>query len=193
MTCSRLIDRIQTQRASNTHHIWRLTSLSHAHLTIQHLLKQVELYSARCGKKRTSRPEWAEELIDQVAELFEPLSDVGRVGFDFQPSDERDEIGFYLGCTEIVGGKDDGERRHINFQFDALRMQALFGRVDRFVWNAFPDNDDPEAAPVASHFSFLTLDADYHGHAVRLHIYGMAPESAGPGLRQWSDGTVEPV
>ena len=168
--------------------------MSHAHLTIQHLLKQVELYSARRGKTRPLRPEWVDELIDQVSELFEPLSDVGRVGFDFQPNDERDEIGFYLGCTEIVGGKDDGDRRHVNFQFDVLRMQALFNRVDRFVWNAFPEGDGaPDQPDVVPSFGFLTLDGQFHDHPVRLLVYGMAPDQAGPGLRQFTDGTVEPV
>jgi hypothetical protein len=168
--------------------------LSHAHLTIQHLLKQVELYSARRGKKRPSRPAWAEELIDQVAELFEPLTDVGRVGFDFQPNDERDEIGFYLGCTEIVGGRDDGERRHVNFQFDVLRLQSLFGHVERLVWNVLPEGEAPgDESADATRFSFVVLDGRYHDHEVRLLIYGMAPDEAGPGLRQFADGTVEPV
>lgn len=168
--------------------------MSHAHLTIQHLLKQVELYSARRGTKRVPRPEWVDELIDQVAELFEPLTDVGRVGFDFQPNDERDEIGFYLGCTEIVGGRDDGERRHVNFQFDVLRLQSLFGHVERFVWNVLPEGEaSPEDSAISPRFSFLTLDGQYHDHAVRLLVYGMAPDQAGPGLRQFADGTVEPV
>lgn len=168
--------------------------MSHSHLTIQHLLKQVELYSSRRGTKRVPRPEWVDELIDQVAELFEPLTDVGRVGFDFQPNDERDEIGFYLGCTEIVGGRDDGERRHVNFQFDVLRLQSLFTSVERFIWNVLPEGEAAaEDITTSPRFSFLTLDGKFHDHAVRLLVYGIAPDQAGPGLRQFADGTVEPV
>ena len=42
-----------------------------------HLLKKIETAGPR--PRRDVRPQWITDLIDEVAELFEPFTDVGRV------------------------------------------------------------------------------------------------------------------
>ena len=57
--------------------------LPQPHLTINHLLKHMDTYAAK-RNNRDVRPAWVTQFINQVAELFEPLAGIGRVGFDCQ-------------------------------------------------------------------------------------------------------------
>lgn len=158
-------------------------------MPIKHLLKQIETYSAK-RNNRDVRPDWLTDLIDQVADLFEPLSGVGRVGFDCQPSDEGWAVGLFLGRVEIVGGKHDGRTRQANFQFNLAELAARFDRLVEFYWSAFPDPDD---SPHADARSFVTIAGCIGDEFVRLQIFAVPPEDAGPGLRQLLDGSNEPV
>jgi cation diffusion facilitator CzcD-associated flavoprotein CzcO len=54
--------------------------VSHSHIALQHLISKID--SAEPRSKRATGPLWLPEFVDQVAELFEPFVDVGRVGFD---------------------------------------------------------------------------------------------------------------
>lgn len=161
--------------------------MSHSHLALQHLIKQVESRGPRAN--RDVRPEWMTELIESVAELFEPFTDVGRVGFDCRLADECWEIGMYLGSTEFVGGKVDGEVQHVDFEFDLLRVSRLFKHIETFRWNALPSSDLQESADI----SFIVIRAVYEGHPVHLRVFCTPPAEAGPGLRKHTDGTWEPV
>lgn len=162
--------------------------MSHSHIPVRHLLKQVEIYRAtRAG--RDGRPGWVTDFIDRVAELFEPFTDVGRVGFECQLDEDRWVIGMYLGTTEIVGGPEDGFSRATNFQFDLGSLLQRFGEIDRFLWSAFPDSgaDDAQAR------SFVTIDGRVEGRPLRLRIFSVPPRDAGPGFRQYADGRRDPV
>lgn len=163
--------------------------MSHSHIPVKHLLKQVEIYRTR-RNKRDVRPERVTQFISDVADLFEPMIDDGRVGFDCQPVEERWIVGMYLGSTEIVGGRDDGQLRHTDFQFDLLRLTELFDRVDSFGWSAFPGRPDSDDLPASS---FVTVEGRLGEHAVRLQLYSVPPSEAGPALRRYPDGRQTPV
>ncbi|HEY4258520.1 MAG TPA: hypothetical protein VGM98_00110, partial [Schlesneria sp.] len=95
--------------------------MSHSHLLVHHLLKQLENHK-RDRKERARRPEWLTTLVHQTAAMFQPLAGVARVGYQCELTQEGWEAGLYLGCTEIVGGRDDGKARLISFEFDFARL-----------------------------------------------------------------------
>lgn len=164
--------------------------MSHSHLALQHLIRKIE--SPEYRQSRTTGPVWLADFVDQVAELFEPFVDVGRVGFECRPATDRWEISMYLGQTELIGGRDDGQTRAVAFQFDLLALSRLFSRVDQLQWNAFPavaSEDDSHP----TEWSFINVIGLFADSVVRLKIYGTPPDGAGPGMRQFSDGSWEPV
>jgi hypothetical protein len=163
--------------------------VSHSHIPVKHLLKQVEVYRAK-RNNRDARPEWAAALIDRAAELFEPLEGVGRVGFDCQLADDRWRVGMFLGATEIVGGPSDGKSRHTNFRFDLQQLAEMFSRIESMTWQALPENGEVgQGWP----FSSVTIDGIYEGNPVRLQLFSIPPAEAGPGLRAYPDGQCKPV
>ena len=158
-------------------------------MPVLHLLKQVEIYRAK-RTNRDSRPSWVTELIGQIAELFEPVSEVGRVGFDCQFDEDRWTIGMFLGNTEVVGGMDDGRSVPADFDFDLQRLISLFGHVDLLVWSAWPNGGATEETKDRS---FITIEGIVESNPVRLQIHSVPPSDAGPGFHQFSDGRCEPV
>lgn len=162
--------------------------MSHSHLPVQHLLKNLETFGIR--PRRDVRPAWLADLINQIAELFEPFTDVGRVGFDCRLTDDRWELGMFLGSTELVGGKEDGDVQHVDFQLDIARLHSFFTSIDHFTWSAFPGGTDCDMTPG---FSFISIDGCVQNHPLRLRVFSTPPDEAGPGLRRHSDGTWEPV
>jgi len=166
--------------------------VSHSHLALQHLIHKID--SAQPRQKRMAPPAWLPDFVDQAAELFEPFVDVGRVGYECTPSTERWEISMYLGATEAVGGRTDGEVRSVAFQFDLLRLSAIFELVDEFHWNAFPSGTtEAEQDGKAGERSFVTVTGRYRDQAVRLRVFCTPPAEVSPGLRQFADGTWEAV
>lgn len=164
--------------------------MSHSHMPVQHLLKQVEIYKAR-KNSRDVRPEWVTAFIERVAELFEPLADDGRVGFDCQLLDDQWIIGLYLGSTEFVGGPDDGEVRYNNFQFDLHGLLDCFCEIDQFLWNAFPDLQTEAEASCAR--SSVMISGRVQEKPLRLRIYSIPPQDAGPGFREFNNGSRQPL
>ena len=160
--------------------------MTHSHLPLQHLIKHLD----EIRGSRDPRPEWLTDMIDCVSELFEPLQDVARVGFDCALSDDRWEVGMYLGKTEKVGGADDGCAEFVNFQFDLSRLLRAFNLVERCEWNAIPQWGEADFTPDASS---ILVEGYWEEHPVRLLIYAAPPEQAGPGLRHFPDGSWEPV
>lgn len=160
--------------------------MSHSHIPVRHFLQKLETQGR---PQRDARPEWLLDLIDAVAELFEPFAEVGRVGYDCNADRDRWNLLFYLGKTEFVGGRLDGQQQHVDFQFDILRLHQLFADVRRLEWNAFPGNARRDEADC----SYVALDGDYQGNAVRLRVFSTPPKALGPGLRHLADGTCEPI
>ncbi|GAB4158844.1 MAG: hypothetical protein Tsb009_36080 [Planctomycetaceae bacterium] len=163
--------------------------MSHSHMPVQHLIKQVELYKSR-KNQRDVRPEWISELIEQVAELFEPLSEDGRVGFDCQFHEDQWIVGLYLGSTEYVGGPRDGQIRFQNFQFDLHTLLDYFESVETFYWNAIPD---PLSEDETKSRSCISISGNVMSHQIRLHIFSIPPKDASPGFREYLDGRCEPL
>lgn len=159
--------------------------MSHSHLLVRHLLKQLELHK-RDRKERDRRPAWLSTFVHQTAALFEPLSGVAKVGYQCEMTPEGWEARLYLGSMEIVGGRDDGQSRLISFEFDFSRLTEGFTRVDEFRWNVCSTAD-------GSASSFVTLRGLVDQNVVCLKLYSRPPRDAGPAFRQRSDGTLEEV
>ena len=163
--------------------------MSHSHLPVEHLLKQVELYKSR-KQNRGVRPDWVSNFIERVAGLFEPLAGEGRVGFDCQLLEDRWMVALYLGATEIVGGSEDGQLRYTNFQFDLSALLERFCEVGSVVWRTLPERT---SAPFATPSSSITIDGQVDGHALRVQISSIPPIDAGAGFRQLTNGQREQV
>lgn len=163
--------------------------MTHSHLPVQHLLKQVEDYRTRRAE-RDIRPDWLTAMIDDVAELFEPLHEVGRVGFDCQMTEACWLVRMYLGGVEIVGGKDDGRTRQPDFQFDLLEVLEQFDSVDHFCWSAVPQQSlAADAVPCST----VTIDGSVDNQRIRLQLCSSPPNVTGPGLREYPGGRMERV
>ncbi|MDF1742618.1 MAG: hypothetical protein P1V19_02925 [Gimesia sp.] len=165
--------------------------MAHSHLPIQHLMKQMENYSSE-QKNINCRPAWLTSFVDEVAEIFNPTDDVGRVGFNCQFSEEYWDVGLFLGSTEIVGGERDGQFISASFQFDLLHLLERFESVNRFHFN-FLEQVEREAANNSAS-AYITIE----GHLadlelVRLSVYSIPPEEAGPGFRKSHDGKINTV
>ncbi len=162
--------------------------MTHSHIPVQHLIKQVELNRSK-RNNRDVRPQWVTCFIEQVAELFEPAADVARVGFDCRLDEDGWNVGLYLGRTELIGGKADGESRHTNFEFDLRALCDRFERIDRFTWTSLPDAV-PETANAPG---FITVNGLVANNPIRVRLYAIAPPDAGPGFRQFPSGKCDPA
>lgn len=163
--------------------------MSHSHLPVRHLIKQVELNRSK-RSNRDVRPDWVTAFIERVAELFEPISDDGRVGFESNLAEGCWTVRMYLGTTELVGGKEDGLSRHADFEFDALQLGECFTHIDRFRWLASPE---ASAGNDSTDSSCLLVDGRVGDECIRLRIRSVAPASAGPGFRQYPNGRRDTV
>ena len=100
----------------------------------------------------------------------------------------------FLGSTEVVGGKVDGELRPVAFQFDLARLETIFDRIDECHWSAFPAGTvEGGAEPVAAERSYVTIVGRYRDNLLRLRVFGTPPADTAPSLRQYADGTWEAV
>ena len=159
--------------------------MSHSHLLIHHLLKQLENHK-RERKDRDRRPQWLTSLIHNASALFEPLAGVARVGCQCELSPDGWEARLYLGSTEVIGGREDGRSHLISFEFNFGKLAALFTRLDEFRWNVCTSAD-------GSAGSFVTLQGIVGEQVVCLKIYSKPPRDVGPAFRLLPDGTLEDV
>jgi hypothetical protein len=159
--------------------------LAHSHLLVQHLLKQLE-HHKRERNSRSHRPEWLSVIIHQVAALFEPLRGVARVGSDCEFTSDGWDVRLFLGSTEIVGGKNDGQHQLVSFEIDFERVSQIFTKIEEFRWCVAAGSD-------GNNSSFVTLRGSVDEHHVRLKIYSRPPKEAGPAFRQQVDGSVDSV
>jgi hypothetical protein len=157
----------------------------HSHLVMQHLMKQLELKAAR-KETRDYRPQWLSDVILRWSAVFQPFSGVGRVGFICEPDDGGWNVRLYLGTTEVIGGRDDGEWKHPGFELDLSKLTDEYTQIDEFRWNVSAPGAD------GTH-SYLTLRGVIAEDMVQLKIYSRPPRDAGPAFRRHLDGTVEPV
>lgn len=165
--------------------------MSQHHLPIEQFLTKKELEEQeRSVAKREARPEWMTRFIDSVADLFDPLIGVARVGFDCSFVEGTWVVGLYLGSYEIVGGRHDGEQRHINFEFDLQQLMAHFTKVSELVWSAYPSPRDNRSSWARS---YVTIAGTVANQPVRLQVFSVPPVHAEVGMRRYPDGRFEPA
>jgi len=168
----------------------RERQLSHSHLAIRHLVRKLEMSETR-RTTRPTLPDWLTHFIDQISDRFEPFSGVARVGYECQHSDSGWEVALFLGEHEVVGGPEDGQMKPVNFRFDVSEIQKNFDSVDGIFWNAFPNSH--VCYESMADLSFLTIQGQLHGHAVRVQLHAGPPDCIGPALREYPDGRLELV
>ncbi|WP_092049688.1 hypothetical protein [Planctomicrobium piriforme] len=164
--------------------------MSHSHLAIRHLVKQLELSDTR----RTTRPAlpvWLVQFIDDFSQRFEPFNGVARVGYECQQSEQCWEVALFLGEHEVIGGPQDGQMRPINFRFDLKEIGKSFQTLEGMNWNAFPNSH--VCYESMADLSFLTIEGLVSGQKVRVQLHAGPPDSIGPAIRQYPDGRVELV
>ena len=164
--------------------------MTHSHLPIRHLLRQVEKHAGR-RQAALKIPEWLSTFVQQAADLFEPFHGIARPGYECTHGEDRWEIGMYLGRTELVGGPLDGDQQPVNFRFDLAGLTRLFEPLDMLRWNAFPDCHvcDDEAMDL----SFLVAEGQVKGELVSVQVHAGPPHAAGPALKRYSDGSYVTV
>lgn len=159
--------------------------MAHSHLLVQHLLKQLEHHAAT-RDERDPRPAWLAEFVERAAEHFVPFSGIGRVGCECEAHDDGWEARLYLGLTEMVGGKDDGQAHGPGFELHVSGLLACFTAVNDLRWNVASSRGDGGG-------SFLTVHGLVEEHPVCVKAYSRAPAHVGPALRVFHDGRVQPV
>ena len=162
--------------------------MPHAHLTVSHMLKQLETHREQ-RMSRDRRPGWLTTIVNDAADLFDPVDGLGRVGFDCRPTETGWTAVLYLGSEECVGGPDDGRTRPADFRFDVRGLTKLFDVVEEIAFDACPSivaGDEPTAAGVR-----LTVQGTIAGNALTLHVHAVPPETAGPGFRRYPNGRRE--
>ena len=145
--------------------------------------------------KADRRPQWLGELTDCIAEMFEPLRETARVGYDCRPVDGRWSLDVFLGPAERIGGPQDGLRQVPSFRFDLRSLFRCFDRVDGCEWLAAPAGEmidgDENALPPG--FGQLQVEGEVHGEPLRVTISSLPPREIGLGLRIFEDGEVSAV
>jgi len=151
-------------------------------MSIEELLQQMEDYRTR-RDQQDHRPDWLRDFIKKAASLFEPLTNIGRVGYDCQADERGWNVCLYLGTTEIIGGPKDGQIEHAGFVIDMKQLMAIFQDVQRFEWYSINnENDDRFQEPIRS---VLTLNGHIEGgHFIQLELLASPPRYVGPGFRK---------
>ncbi|MCA9079087.1 MAG: hypothetical protein KDA58_00950 [Planctomycetaceae bacterium] len=172
--------------------------MSHSHLPIRHLVRQIEksrelrdLGTVSVESDQRTTPERLLTFIEQVAERFEPFQGVARVGFEACHADDAWEIAMFLGEKELMGGATDGRLVPINFRFDLGNLTNCFSKVTGLFWNAFPNSH--VCFEDAADLSFVTVEGDVEEYHVRLQLHAAPPDCVGPAFREHCDGRVELV
>ncbi len=157
-------------------------------MSIEELLEEMEQYRLR-REQRDYRPDWLKLFIQQAAGLFEPLTHVGRVGYDCQCDERGWTVCIYLGTTEIVGGRKDGQIDHAGFRIDLAQISRLFREMTRFEWYSVAASaEHPQCERIRCLISvFGTV---LSGEDVRLELLAIPPDFVGPGLHCRPDGLI---
>lgn len=150
-------------------------------MSIEELLEQMEAYRARRAEK-DHRPKWLRQFVRQAADLFEPLEQSGRVGFDCRADEHGWIVTMYLGTTEIIGGPRDGQIDHVGFRIDLSELGRLFCDVDQLEWYSVANTDNTTFND--STRSLLCVKGTIEGnHRIHLELLGTPPRYVGPGLK----------
>lgn len=155
-------------------------------MSIEELLELMEQGRSR-KDSRDYRPEWLKKFISSVADLFEPLACLGRVGYDCRLDERGWTVSLYIGTTEIIGGPRDGQIDHVSFRLDILKLQQEFREITRLEWYSVSENaEQASGIPVRSLLSVHGCPPD--GETLRLELLGVPPIVTKPGLHLRTDG-----
>jgi hypothetical protein len=176
-------------RHDRGHALLEIATLGRSHLSARHLLQQIETDRSKRAK-RDIRPLWLTALVESAAELFDPVAEVGRVGFDCRLDEQGWSATLYLGAVELVGGKTDGQTQRPGFQFDLKALLDRFSRVDDVSWSVL-DHSDGEDDPGTR--SLISIDGIVGENRVRMAIHSTSPAPVGPGLRRLPNGRFEAI
>ncbi len=146
----------------------------------EELLQQLEEYESR-REPRDRRPKRLKYLIQQIADLFEPLRDVARVGYDCRMDEHGWLIRMYLGTTEIIGGPKDGQIEHASFRLDLQQLIGHFETIERLEWYSVANAEPDEASGQVRSLLSLVGKAD-EGKRIQLELLGCPPKYAPPGM-----------
>ncbi len=155
-------------------------------MSIEELLIQMEQYRLR-REQRDFRPEWLKKFVQRAAGVFEPLTHVGRVGYDCQYDERGWTVCMYLGTTEIVGGAKDGQIDHASFRIDLNSVTTLFCSVTRFEWYSLGDANE-NTGRIRSLMCIHGMLTE--NHEIRLELLATPPNCIGPGLHCRPDGSL---
>lgn len=154
-------------------------------------MQQIEAKHQR-RENRDKRPAWLRRVIETAAELFEPIEDVGRVGFVSRPTEEGWIVDLYLGSEEQFGGAEDGWHRPMNFRFDLAKLEAMFDDVATFRFNAStPGGAWRTGDAAAGDGTSVTIRGNIENHPLTIHIHAAPPAEAEAGFRRHTDGHRE--
>ncbi len=157
-------------------------------MSIEELLEQMEQYRLR-REQRDYRPDWLKDFVQQASGLFEPLTHVGRVGYDCQCDERGWTVCMYLGTTEIVGGAKDGRIDHVSFRVDLTQISLLFSSISRLEWYSVAESC--ELSQPHSVRSLITIHGVAAiGNDVRLELLSVPPHMIKPGLHYRPDGMI---
>ncbi len=170
--------------------IW--TRTMHSHTSLENLIKQAEQWAENRDKK-SFRPGWLTEFIYDAADLFTPVADAARVGYDCRYYDNSWQVLFYLGDGEMFGGKHDGKRTRMAFEFDLKDLLSCFKQVDSVVFRTL--NDDLGLTIEEGNMLEIVgvLKESDSTEAITVGILSRPPREAGPGMKVLPNGEVEPV
>ncbi len=158
-------------------------------MPVKHLLDQLEQYKSK-RNNRDLRPAWVTRFVNEAAELFEPLDEIGRVGFDCQFADDCWEVALYLGSQELVGGREDGQRRHSSFHFDVNGLLNHFDQVEQLQFAAYHQMQGDE---IKLPCGLVMIDGWLETNRLKVRVHSIPPAEMGPGLRRYADGRCATV
>ena len=165
-------------------------------VSLSRLLDDLGLTEQAIVRDRSeSRPAWLLDLIDCVAELFEPLRETARVGYECRPAGGRWELDVFLGPNETVGGAQDGLQQVPSFRFDLRALFQCFDRIDSCQWLAAPSGEAAVAGQPAlpAGFSQLLVEGVANGESIAVSVSSLPPEQIGVGLKIFGDGAAQRV
>ena len=159
-------------------------------MSIEELLQQMEEYRLR-REQRDHRPDWLKDFVHQAADVFEPLTNVGRVGYECHGDERGWTVCMYLGTTEIVGGPRDGQIDHAGFRVDLDRLKSLMETTTRFEWYSVADPGHSTGHANSEIRSLISLHGTITGgHEIKLELLATPPRYVGPGLHDRMSGGV---
>jgi hypothetical protein len=123
----------------------------------------------------SNMPDWLDPLAEAVAQSITVHGPEGQLGLRYREVEGAWDVLVYPLPVEVVGGGHDGGLAAPGFELDLRPLQAAFGRVDAFVWDAHgTDAGNAEDGPC------LSVRGEFGGRRVWLRVLAYAPADVGP-------------